>query len=92
MPAILYPRNNIGVATAPLKSKDLSEQTIIDSIEEMHRTYDIMKQNVLSVSEKIKAENGTAEAVQLIEKVIDKYNNVNKPIDWVRQIPVCRIR
>lgn len=73
--------NNIGVATAPLKSKDLSEQTIIDSIEEMHRTYGIMKQNALSVSEKIKAENGTAEAVRLIEKVIDKYKSVNKPID-----------
>ena len=73
--------NNIGVAAAPLKSKDLSEQTIIDSIEDMHRTYDIMKQNALSVSEKIKAENGTVEAVRLIEKVIDKYKNVNKPID-----------
>ena len=72
--------NNINVATAPLKSKDLSEQTIIDSIEEMHRTYDIMKQNALSVSEKIKAENGTAEAVRLIEKVIDKYKNVNASI------------
>lgn len=46
--------NNIGVATTPLKSTDLSEQTIIEAIKEMNRTYDEKKQKAVAISEKIK--------------------------------------
>lgn len=62
--------NNIGVATTPLKSTDLSEQTIIEAIKEMNRTYDEKKQKAVAISEKIREENGVAEAVRLIEEVM----------------------
>jgi len=62
--------SDINVATQPLKSKDLSEQAIINAIEEMNRTYDEKKKNAVAVSEKIKEEDGVKEAVRLIEKVI----------------------
>jgi len=58
------------VATKPLKSKDLSEQTIIAAIEEMNNTYAEKKQNAIDISEKIKEEDGVAEAVRLIRKVM----------------------
>lgn len=64
--------SDINVATKPIKSKDLSEQTIISAIEEMKRTYDEKKKNAMAISEKIKSENGVAEAVRLIEKVMKK--------------------
>ena len=64
--------NDINVATKPIKSKDLSEKTIISAIEEMKRTYDEKKKNAMAISEKIKSENGVAEAVRLIEKVMEK--------------------
>lgn len=64
--------NDINVATKPIKSKDLSEQTIISAIEEMKCTYDEKKKNAMAISEKIKSENGVAEAVRLIEKVMER--------------------
>lgn len=58
---------DINVATKPLKSKDLSEETIVACIEEMNETYDKKKKNVEMISQKIKSENGVANAVRLIE-------------------------
>ncbi len=59
--------SNIDVATRPLKSKDLNEQSIISSIEEMNATYDEKKKNAEMISEKIQSEHGVAYAVRLIE-------------------------
>ncbi len=60
----------IDVAVKHIKSKDLSEQTVISAIEEMNRTYDVKNQNALSISEKIQEENGLKEAVRLIGSVM----------------------
>lgn len=65
--AQLYDKN---VATKPLKSKDLSEQSIIDAMKEMNDTYEEKKKNALILSQKIKSEDGVAEAVRLIEKTM----------------------
>lgn len=62
---------DINVATKPLKSKDLSEQSIITLIEEMNETYNDKKKNAEMISQKIKSENGVANAVRLIEMVIE---------------------
>lgn len=62
---------DINVATKPLKSKDLSEQSIIKLIEEMNETYNDKKKNAEMISQKIKSENGVANAVRLIEMVIE---------------------
>lgn len=62
--------SNINVATQPLKSKDLSEKSIIAAIEEMNRTYDEKKKNAIDISQKVRSENGVVKAVKLIEKVI----------------------
>lgn len=62
---------DINVATKPLKSKDLSEQSIITLIEEMNETYNEKKKNAEMISQKIKSENGVANAVRLIEMVIE---------------------
>lgn len=58
---------DINVATKPLKSKDLSEETIIAYIKDMNETYDEKKKNAEEISKKIKSENGVAYAVDLIE-------------------------
>ena len=59
------------VATKPIKAKDLSEQTITEAIEEMNVNYADKKRNAESISGKIATENGVAEAVRLIESVMD---------------------
>jgi len=61
---------DINVATQPLKSKELSEESIILAIDEMNRTYDEKKSNAIAISKKIREENGLAEAVRLIENVM----------------------
>ena len=58
------------VATKPLKSKDLSEETIVAFIEEMQATYAEKKENAELLSQKINAENGLANAVRLIEQAM----------------------
>ncbi len=63
---------DIGVATIPLGAKDLTEQLIVDAIEEMNSTYDEKKKNAEEISVKVRAENGTAEAVRLIEEVLNR--------------------
>lgn len=63
---------DINVATKPIKSKDLSEQTVIEAIVEMNRTYDEKKKNATNISEKIKEENGVVEAVRLIREVMER--------------------
>lgn len=60
--------SDLNVAVKPIKSKDLSEQNIIEAIEEMNNTYDDKLSNALAISSKIKEENGVAEAVRLINK------------------------
>ncbi|MDD3340534.1 MAG: hypothetical protein PHS82_16995 [Lachnospiraceae bacterium] len=62
--------HEIDVATEPLKSKELSERSIINAIEEMKRTYVEKKKNAESISEKIKSEGGVAAAVKLIEEAM----------------------
>lgn len=58
------------VAVKPLKAKDLSEETIINAINEMNSTYAVKQRNAESISEKIHTENGLDEAVRLIGKVV----------------------
>ena len=60
----------LDVATGHINAKDLSEAALIAAIEEMNSTYDIKKQNALSISEKIKTEDGVGKAVSLIESVL----------------------
>jgi len=55
------------VATKPLKSKELSEETIVARIEEMNAAYAEKKKNAEMLSQKIRSENGVANAVRLIE-------------------------
>ena len=58
------------VAVKPVKAKDLSEETIINAINEMNSTYVVKQRNAESISEKIHTENGLDEAVRLIGKVV----------------------
>ena len=58
------------VATKPLKSKDLSEESIHQAILDMQSTYEEKKKNADLLSAKIKEEGGVAEAVRLIEEVM----------------------
>lgn len=60
------------VATKHINAKDLREQTIISAIEEMNITYADKKKNADLISEKIATENGVAEAVRLIESVMEE--------------------
>ncbi|NLE12802.1 MAG: glycosyltransferase family 1 protein [Clostridiales bacterium] len=62
---------DINVATKPLKSKDLSEDSIYEAISDMIRTYNEKKRNAESISAKIKEEGGVKEAVRLIEKAME---------------------
>lgn len=62
--------SDINVATKPLKSKDLSEETVVVYIKEMNETYDEKKKNAEMISKKIKSENGVVNAVRLIEMVM----------------------
>lgn len=55
------------VATKPLKSKELSEETIVARIKEMNAAYAEKKKNAEMLSQKIRSENGVANAVRLIE-------------------------
>ena len=58
------------VAVKPVKAKDLSEETIINAINEMNSTYAVKQRNAESISEKIHTENGLDEAVRLIGKIV----------------------
>ena len=62
--------SDINVATKPLKSKDLDEETIIACINDMNSTYAEKKKNAEEISRKIQSENGVAYAVKLIRSVI----------------------
>ncbi len=62
----------IDVATKHINAKDLSEEALIAAIEEMNSTYETKKRNALSISEKIKTEDGIGEAVRLIGSVMKK--------------------
>ena len=56
------------VATKYIKAKELSEQTIIDAIEELNSTYAVKKRNAETISEKISTEHGVETSVRLIEE------------------------
>lgn len=60
----------LDVATGHINAKDLSEATLIAAIEEMNSSYDTKKQNALSISEKIKTEDGVGKAVSLIGSIM----------------------
>jgi sterol 3beta-glucosyltransferase len=63
--------SDINIAVKPLSSKKLSEEKIIDAIEEMKRTYDEKKKNAEEISYKVRSEEGLAKAVQLITDVFE---------------------
>jgi len=63
--------SDINIAVKPLSSKKLSEEKIIDAIEEMKRTYDEKKKNAEELSYKVRSEEGLAKAVQLITDVFE---------------------
>lgn len=65
------------VAVEPLKSRDLSEASVISAIEEMNRTYDVKKKNAVELSQKIQKEGGVKEAVRLI-KEIETLNEISR--------------
>jgi UDP:flavonoid glycosyltransferase YjiC (YdhE family) len=58
------------VSTKPLHAKDLSEEAIVERIEEMLSNYDEKKKNVELLSGKIRSEGGVEEAVRLISELI----------------------
>lgn len=63
--------SNADVATKPLPSKNLSEQSIYEAIMEMNAAYAEKKKNAKILSEKIRSEGGVKEAVHLIERVME---------------------
>lgn len=63
--------HDINVATKPLNSKDLSEDSIYAAIIEMQSDYEEKKRSAEIISAKIKEEGGVEEAVRLIEKVME---------------------
>lgn len=63
--------NNANVATEPLPSKNLSEQSLYKAIMEMKAVYAEKKKNAEALSEKIRSEGGVKEAVRLIEHVME---------------------
>lgn len=64
--------NDINVAVKPLSAKKLSEEKIIDAIEEMKRTYDEKKKNAEEISYKVRSEEGLAKTIHLITDVLNK--------------------
>lgn len=64
--------SDINVAVKPLSAKKLSEEKIIDAIEEMKRTYEEKKKNAEEISNKVRSEEGLAKTVQLITDVLNK--------------------
>lgn len=67
----------LDVATKHIDAKDLSESVLTAAIEEMNSSYAVKKQNAVSISEKIKTENGVDEAVRLIGQVLEEKNLYN---------------
>ncbi len=63
--------SNANVATKPLPSKNLSEQSLYNAITEMKAAYAEKKKNADALSEKIRSEGGVKEAVRLIELVME---------------------
>jgi UDP:flavonoid glycosyltransferase YjiC (YdhE family) len=59
------------VATKHIKAKELSEQAIIEAIEELNSTYSVKKRNAEMLSEKISTEHGVETAVRLIEEKME---------------------
>lgn len=57
----------LNVATKPLKSKDLGEESILKVLLEMKNNYTDKKKNAEEISKKINEEGGVKEAVRLIE-------------------------
>lgn len=64
--------SDINMAVKPLPAKNLSEEKIIDAIEEMKRTYDEKKKIAEEISYKVRSEEGLAKTVQLITDVLNK--------------------
>ena len=64
--------SDINVAVKPLSAKELSEEKVIDAIEEMKRTYEEKKKNAEEISYKVRSEEGLARTVLLITDVLNK--------------------
>ncbi|NLN56219.1 MAG: glycosyltransferase family 1 protein [Clostridiales bacterium] len=62
---------DINVAVKPLPAKKLSEEKIIDAIEEMKMTYEERKQKAEEISIKVRSENGLEKAVGLLSDVLN---------------------
>lgn len=61
---------DIQTAVAPIMAKNLNEESIVQAIEEMKKTYCEKKEKAIEIAEKIRSENGLEYAVDLIENVI----------------------
>lgn len=59
----------LGVAVSPINSKDLSEEKVIEAIENMQKNYQEKKDKVMLLSEKMQSENGLQAAVDLINGI-----------------------
>ena len=58
------------VAEKHIDAKDLSEEKLVNAIEDMNRTYAAKKRNADMISEKIRTGGGVGEAVRLIGNII----------------------
>ena len=58
------------VAVKQIKSKDLSEERLIEAINELDANYEALSQASKALSEKLQFEHGLETAVTLIEKCI----------------------
>ena len=58
------------VAEKHIDAKDLSEEKLVNAIEDMNRTYTAKKRNADMISEKIRTGGGVGEAVRLIGNII----------------------
>ena len=58
-----------GVSSKLLQSKDLSEENLINRIEEINADYEEKRDHARMMSEKIRTEGGVSEAVRLIKEL-----------------------
>lgn len=63
--------SDINVAVKPLPAKKLSEEKIIDAIDEMKQTYEEKKKNAEEISHKVRSEEGLARTVLLITDILN---------------------
>ena len=62
----------LGVAVAPIRAKELREKQLLEAITDMKNTYEEKKARVMELSEKLQAENGLQKSVELIKKILSE--------------------